>query len=82
MASLEPATVCGPRPDGRGLVAVWTAVGWWVWMVVRFVCVIRVIRVPVCLECVPSPPAVSLNRNGPLGTLGRIHNGRGRAGRT
>ena len=47
---------------GRGLVGWDVRVGWWVWMVVRFVCVIRVIRVPVCLECVPSPPAVSLNR--------------------
>ena len=47
-ASLEPATVCGPRPDGRGLVG---------WMVVRFVCVIRV---PVCPVCVPAPPGVFL----------------------
>ena len=30
-----------------------TAVGWGVWMVVRFVCVIRV---PVCPVCVPAPP--------------------------
>ena len=34
-----------------------TAVGWWVWMVVRLVCVIRV---PVCLVCVPAPPGVFL----------------------
>ena len=36
-------------------------VGYWVWMVVRFVtCVIRVIRVPVCPVCVPAPPSVFL----------------------
>ena len=29
----------------------------WVWMVVRFVCVIRV---PVCPVCVPAPPGVFL----------------------
>ena len=45
---------------GRGLVVLDVRVGWWVWMVVRFVCVIRVIRVPVCPVCVPAPPSVFL----------------------
>ena len=31
-----------------------------VWMVVRFVCVIRVPRTPVCPVCVPAPPGVFL----------------------
>ena len=62
------------RLDGCGLVGMATAVGWWVWMVVRFVCVIRVIRVPVWFVsrlppvsffryehmCVPAPPCVFL----------------------
>ena len=34
-----------------------TAVGWWVWMVVRFVCLIRV---PVCPVCVSASPGVFL----------------------
>ena len=46
-SGLEPATVGVGRDR--------TAVGWWVWMVVRFVCVIRV---PVCPVCVPAPPGV------------------------
>ena len=37
---------------------------WWVWMVMRFVCVIRVITVcrcaPVCPVCVPALPDVFL----------------------
>ena len=46
---------CGPRP---------TAVGWWVWMVVRFVCAIRV---PACarvsrVPCVSRAPPVSFYR--------------------
>ena len=40
---------------GRGLVGWDVRVGWWVWMVVRFVCVIRVIRARVSRVCPGSP---------------------------
>jgi hypothetical protein len=62
-----PMTGLGYYPAGATVLCY---MYWWVWMVVRFVCVIRVpvcARVPrVCPVCVSRLPRVSLNRYQPV----------------
>ena len=48
-------SVCVPAPPG----VFEPAVGWWVWMVVRFVCVIRL---PVSRVCPGSPRSLFTGR--------------------
>jgi len=58
---VESAAASVVAPDVRDVCC------WWVWMVVRFVCPVCVVRVPLCARvsrvcpvCVPAPPGVFL----------------------
>ena len=64
---VESAAASGVAPDVRDVCC------WLVWMVVRFVCPVCVVRVPLCARvsrvcpvCVPAPPGVLL----PVPTFG------------
>ena len=63
-SAARPADSVVARSSVEGRAGVWAGVCWWVWIVVRFVCVIRVpvcARVSrVCPVCVPAPPGVLL----------------------